>query len=1359
MNGVLELIDWHGPVLVVSEGWPSWSFALRNLGCSDIATLARFRQPRLREEFKSTTLGSTYVNSYNDLVSFCVSKIPPLVFLQGSSAFCASARTSLSGIRGALFTSLSLSSSALVASSVGAPSSSFCDLLSHVDCGGITDSLWFIQTDASLSSGFSLRDVSRTFGAICLNKISGPLVSSMDASEASRVDVVRAGDLVPFGCSTFLVEAPCIFNPNDGPVHRKVDGGELFDSYDMGGTEKTRIAAHARSVGIPLSYGFTSSAPVKVAMRLGRAVLNHIWDRGSNMPIQFGSTSLKRPSPPPSPSSFKRSKLEHLAPFVTSVPSLDNPIPSSLVEKNILLGSSRAFTGPDVKAAKNDDAGVDESSWDRWSVDSFTPTGSTSPLICIPGTYSVKHSTLFSGLRKIAHRWYRRRILHSLLSYLDLTHGYGEGRSEKESVKWKDCENNVVTTSFKVSRWVSKVCLLYQKTPNQRASLKGKSRELWKDFSVGSDAVERAVNSSWWNWDQGSTIFFWRWSKQFRVSVRDGTKLFIKWDKSGMPSYTKPQRLTKNPSARMKVTEKINAVRLRKYIKDGGYVTSTTGFFDVPKGEGDIRMVYDATKCGLNDVLWTPNFFLPTIDSILRNVDNDFWFGDIDLGEMFLNFWLDDALRPYAGVDVTELGRRVVNPTTGKEEFVHEGVIGQLWERWERTLMGLQSSPYVCTQSFGWCEDFIRGERGDPNNPLEWAKTVLNLPGSEDYDPTKPWVYRISKTGRLASFFGTYIDDIRTGGVSEKEAWRTSRRVASRVQYLGMQDAPRKRRAPSRTPGAWAGAMCKAKLDEGVFVTCSQEKWNKGKAILDEIFSEIENESSPYVDFKMLEKGCGFLVHLSRTFPGIFPYLRGIYNTMNAWRGGRDRDGWKYTKSELDMLQEMDGLMSEEGEVLWNDQELVKKTGEKEAPRTTPSGNPTRVVPVERLKGDINALMSLMEGQVPPDRLVRGSSIQVVRHGFGDASKAGFGSSWESNKGIRYRYGCWGSSHDESSSNLRELTNLVETLEIMSNEGDLDGVEMFLFTDNSTAEWAFYKGSSSSELLFNLILRLRKLEMQVRCKLNLIHVSGKRMIAQGSDGLSRGDFSEGVMKGDDMKKFIPLHLSAIDRSNQLKGWVESWTGNSKLEWLSPEGWFTRGHNLVEDVFERNVDGISIPTYKKGEFVWTPAPAAAEACLEELRKARHKHQDSSHIILIPRLMAPFWRRHLNKVCDFVFELPLGKLTVWKEDMFEPLTIGLVLPYLSHRPWQLKQSPVLVGLQKQLRKVWESDPVSSGPILRQLWDLSGHLGSMSEELALRVLRSFELPEIPHRASRKRRKRKSLGSEGRSEEVSGSKKRRQS
>ena len=79
------------------------------------------------------------------------------------------------------------------------------------------------------------------------------------------------------------------------------------------------------------------------------------------------------------------------------------------------------------------------------------------------------------------------------------------------------------------------------------------------------------------------------------------------------------------------------------YINVGG-VKSITGFFDVPKGDEDIRMVYDANKCGLNKALWTPNFFLPTIDSILRNADDHTWFGDIDLGEMFLNYWLDEEL-------------------------------------------------------------------------------------------------------------------------------------------------------------------------------------------------------------------------------------------------------------------------------------------------------------------------------------------------------------------------------------------------------------------------------------------------------------------------------------------------------------------------------------------------------------------------------------------------------------------------------------------------------------------------------------------------------------------------------------------
>ena len=57
-------------------------------------------------------------------------------------------------------------------------------------------------------------------------------------------------------------------------------------------------------------------------------------------------------------------------------------------------------------------------------------------------------------------------------------------------------------------------------------------------------------------------------------------------------------------------------MRQRLSIGKGG-AKSITGFFDVPKGEEDIGTVYDVTKCRLNAALWTPNFFLPTIDSIL----------------------------------------------------------------------------------------------------------------------------------------------------------------------------------------------------------------------------------------------------------------------------------------------------------------------------------------------------------------------------------------------------------------------------------------------------------------------------------------------------------------------------------------------------------------------------------------------------------------------------------------------------------------------------------------------------------------------------------------------------------------------
>jgi hypothetical protein len=76
-----------------------------------------------------------------------------------------------------------------------------------------------------------------------------------------------------------------------------------------------------------------------------------------------------------------------------------------------------------------------------------------------------------------------------------------------------------------------------------------------------------------------------------------------------------------------------------------GLVYSLISLFEVPKGLTDIRMVYDGTKSGLNEVLWAPWFPLPMIDSFLQSVEPGTWMADNDVGEMFLNFVLHKSIQ------------------------------------------------------------------------------------------------------------------------------------------------------------------------------------------------------------------------------------------------------------------------------------------------------------------------------------------------------------------------------------------------------------------------------------------------------------------------------------------------------------------------------------------------------------------------------------------------------------------------------------------------------------------------------------------------------------------------------------------
>jgi hypothetical protein len=53
------------------------------------------------------------------------------------------------------------------------------------------------------------------------------------------------------------------------------------------------------------------------------------------------------------------------------------------------------------------------------------------------------------------------------------------------------------------------------------------------------------------------------------------------------------------------------------------------------------------------------------------------------------------------------------------------------------------------------------------------------------------------------------------------------------------------------------------------------------------------------IDFKILESYKGFLIYISRTYPSITPYLKGIYITLDSWRPWRDEKAWKLPLSEI----------------------------------------------------------------------------------------------------------------------------------------------------------------------------------------------------------------------------------------------------------------------------------------------------------------------------------------------------------------------------------------------------------------------------------------------------------------------------
>jgi hypothetical protein len=809
--------------------------------------------------------------------------------------------------------------------------------------------------------------------------------------------------------------------------------------------------------------------------------------------------------------------------------------------------------------------------------------------------------------------------------------------------------------------------------------------ELAADTLAVRDCIARCSNATWWEWSDGSRLLFWRWPMAWRREARDGAPGFHK----GVPLPRRffPAMPVTEEWMIQKDDEKLEKLIDRRYL-ESGLVLTVVPHFAVPKGNDDIRIVWDLAKNGLNEHMFTPSFVLPTMSTFLRRLHSGSYCGDVDIGEQFHNYVLHRSERLYCGVDIPE---RLVNKLKAK------GIEVSRTMRWARLVFGWQSSPYLALRMLARALELVRRHPGDSTSAFAWDRVVLNLPGGDGYDPGRPRVSRLTEDGYPAADDVSFFDDVRVMAATDERCQAAVRQLASGIQFYGNQDASRKRDEVSQRAGAWAGGI--AYTDKGVVRKfLSQKKWDRAKEFLRWVEDNLDApEGLERVKFR---SGKGFLLHVASTYELMAPYLKGFHLSEDAWRPGRDAAGWRESAAgEAD--DSSDTYDSDDGEV----------EGAADSQPILVEDAPIRVFPVPRLRDDVEVLLQMFADDLPVQVLVRPvSGACYVAYGAGDASGEGFGSSLHPlGMPPLLRQGFWCHEEAEHTSNWRELRNLLEAVRIEAMTGRLAGRELWLATDNSTAAYAFNKGSSTSRLLHEMVTEFKLLSLRGNFSMNIFHISGTRMIEIGVDALSRGDFHLGNLAGNPSSA-APLHLSSIQRSSKVEGWLSHWISEPHSI-AQPRHWFYEAQQAGDH------RGAFI---QPKTWVWDLPPAAALHALEELGLARLKrHECLRGVVIIPLLMEHEWRRKFIKITDLQFDVPAGAFPFWPKEMHESLTIGLYLPLLRISPWSWKCVPFMASLGMALSRMFKAGDPDAGVVLRQFWSTCARAPFMQECVVSRVL----------------------------------------
>jgi hypothetical protein len=320
-------------------------------------------------------------------------------------------------------------------------------------------------------------------------------------------------------------------------------------------------------------------------------------------------------------------------------------------------------------------------------------------------------------------------------------------------------------------------------------------------------------------------------------------------------------------------------------------------------------------------------------------------------------------------------------------------------------------------------------------------------------------------------------------------------------------------------------------------------------------------------------------------------------------------------------------------------------------------------------------------------RVVRLRHAATLVPTFGDGSGTGTGGTFKLPTDFKLQMwkGKWRPSVYHFPSVWKELATLEETLlrlRASADKATVHGTTVFYFTDNSGVYWIATNGSSRSLNLHKLIGRIRRLELELDCFLQVVHVPGLVLIDQGTDGLSRGVWMSScqhLAEEDHLTRAIfaplPFDRHLIEQYvSRLENHDGSWT---YYHWDQP--WQTRAC--------------------LGKLtVWFPPPELAHQVLAfVLNTWMELPQATSGLFFIPRVMETNWRklsRFLGEM-DLIFPhtqqlhsppvLPIPVVVLYLAPHHRSLTPPKRLERPADPPfsrWHRQQATHMRGLQGKL-----------------------------------------------------------------------------